>query len=85
MLSYKDFIDIKNLSETVQTDLASNNSQDNYKQVIQTSYQSLYLHLKALSNIYVLKGDVQTSRRLMNMASQLASTLNQTQQFQFKK
>jgi len=85
MISYKDFLGIKTLSETVMTDIRNINTQDDFKQIIQTSYQSLYLHLKSLSNIYLMKGDVQTSRRLMSMASQLASALNQTQQFQFKK
>lgn len=85
MISYNDFLEIKTLSETVLTDIRAKNTQDDFQQIIQTSYQSLYLHLKSLSNIYLLKGDVQTSRRLMSMASQLASALNQTQQFQFRK
>lgn len=85
MLKYSDFVKINMLAETVLTDVRNKNTQNDFQQYIQTNYQSLYLHLKSLSALYLMQGDVQTSRRLMSMASQLASALNQTQVFQFKK
>lgn len=85
MLEYKHFVELQNLSEAVFQDVRVFNNKDDFQEYIQLNYQSLYLHLKSLSNLYLMKGDKTTSRRLMNMASQLASALNQQQTFQFKK
>lgn len=85
MIEYKHFLEINMLAETVMTDLRTNDFQSDFQGYIQLNYQSLYLHLKALSQLYLMKGDLNTSRRLMNFASQLATTLNQQQSFQFKK
>lgn len=85
MLEYKHFVELKNLSETVNTDLRTFDNKNDFQDYIQLNYQSLYLHLKSLANLYTMKGDKNTSRRLMNMASQLATALNQQQTFQFRK
>lgn len=85
MIEYKHFLEVNMLAETVMTDLRTKDFQDDFQANIQLHYQSLYLHLKALSQLYLMKGDINTSRRLMNFASQLATTLNQQQSFQFKK
>lgn len=85
MIEYKHFLEINMLAETVMTDLRTKDFQSDFQGYIQLNYQSLYLHLKALSQLYLMKGDLNTSRRLMNFASQLATTLNQQQSFQFKK
>lgn len=85
MLEYTHFVELNLLAETVNTDLRTKDFQDDFQGYVQLNYQSLYLHLKALSQLYLMKGDVNTSRRLMNFASQLATTLNQQQTFQFRK
>ena len=85
MIEYNHFLEINMLAETVMTDLRTKDFQNDFQGYVQLNYQSLYLHLKALSQLYLMKGDVSTSRRLMNFASQLATTLNQQQTFQFRK
>lgn len=85
MIEYNHFLEINMLAETVMTDLRTKDFQNDFQGYVQLNYQSLYLHLKALSQLYLMKGDVNTSRRLMNFASQLATTLNQQQSFQFRK
>lgn len=85
MIEYKHFLEINMLAETVMTDLRTKDFQNDFQGYVQLNYQSLYLHLKALSQLYLMKGDVSTSRRLINFASQLATILNQQQSFQFRK
>jgi len=85
MIEYNHFLEINMLAETVMTDLRTKDFQNDFQGYVQLNYQSLYVHLKALSQLDLMKGDVNTSRRLMNFASQLATTLNQQQTFQFRK
>lgn len=73
------------LLETVVNDIRTIDSKDDFQDFIQLNYQSIYLHIKGLSQLYLMKGDVTTSRRLQNLNSQLATALNQQQSFQFRK
>ncbi len=73
------------LSETVMTDKRILDVYSDDNEVIKLQYQSIYLHLKALSKYYLIKGNTTTSRRIMSMASELASVLNQMREVKFRK
>lgn len=101
MSSFNDFISITNfnnsienmlqeckndvLLETVVNDIRTKDLKDDFQDFIQYNYQSIYLHIKGLSQLYLMKGDMTTARRLQNLNTQLATALNQQQSFQFKK
>lgn len=67
-----------NLTETVLSDKRITDVYDDMENVITTHYQSLYLHLKALSKYYTIRNDNNKARRIMTLASELASVLDQT-------
>ena len=69
------------LLETIINDTRTKDTKDDLQAYIQLNYQSIYLHIKGLSQLYLIQGDVSTSRRLLNLNSQL----NQQQSFQFRK
>ena len=71
--------------ETVLNDIRHKDIKDDFQDYVQTNFQSIYLHIKGLSQLYIMKGDMTTARRLQNLNSQLATSLNQPQSFQFKK
>ncbi len=73
------------LLETVVNDIRTKDFKDDFQDYIQLNYQSIYLHIKGLSQLYIMKGDMTTARRLQNLNTQLATALNQQQSFQFKK
>jgi hypothetical protein len=73
------------LLETIINDTRTKDTKDDLQAYIQLNYQSIYLHIKGLSQLYLIQGDVSTSRRLLNLNSQLATALNQQQSFQFRK
>lgn len=73
------------LAETIVTDKVVNDPFDNMESVITTHYQSLYLHLKALSKYFLIRNDLNRSRRLINLANQLADVLNQSTEVRFRK
>lgn len=79
------FLEENYLTETVYDDKQVKDNRDDYADVIRYNYQSLYLHLKALNNLYVMKGDKSTARRIQSMATSLAQVLDQQREFQFKK
>jgi hypothetical protein len=75
----------QNLSEAVYDEKHVKDNRDDYADVIRYNYQSLYLHLKALNNLYTIKGDKATARRIQSMATSLTQVLDQQREFQFKK
>ena len=73
------------LLETIINDTRTKDTKDDLQAYIQLNYQSIYLHIMGLLQLYLIQGDVSTSRRLLNLNSQLATALNQQQSFQFRK
>ena len=58
------------LLETIINDTRTKDTKDDLQAYIQLNYQSIYLHIKGLSQLYLIQGDVSTSRRLLNLNSQ---------------
>lgn len=79
------FLEENQLCETVYAEKHVKDNRDDYANVIRYNYQSLYLHLKALNDLYIMKGDKATARRLQSMATSLTQVLDQQREFQFKK
>lgn len=73
------------LVENLFTDKRVNDAINDEELIVTTNYQSLYLHIKALAQYYLMKKDLNRSRRLMSLASELASVMQQNTQVMFKK
>lgn len=75
----------ENMLESIQADKRINDVYSDMDAVIKTHYQSLYLHLKALSQYYTIRNDNNKARRLMTLANELTNALDQRQEVIFRK
>lgn len=75
----------ENLIESIYTDKRVNDVYSDMDAIIKTHYQSLYLHIKALSQYYSIRNDTNKARRLMSLANELTAALDQRQEVIFRK